>query len=254
MKVIGWIVGIVVLALVALGVFVYLKSEDLVARGIETYGSRYLETDVSVAQVNLSLTEGSGEILGLDIGNPSGFGSGSAFALGRIKIVLDPQQTSSELIVLKEVIVDAAQVGAVVRGKRSNLQTLLDNLNRNVGGEAAATDAAEPAGPKLIIERFRFTNATASVDSDIAGQMALSIPDVQLKDIGRASNGATIGAALQQLMQPIIRAVTREMLNRGLDLDGARSQVEESVRDKVTEKLGSGLKGLTDKLGGSEQE
>ena len=253
MKVIGWIVGIVVLVLVALGVFVYLKSEDLVARGIETYGSRYLETDVSVSQVNLSLTEGSGEILGLDIGNPSGFGSGSAFALGQIKIVLDPQQTSSELIVLKEVIVDAAQVGAVVRGKRSNLQTLLDNLNRNVGGEAA-TDAAQPAGPKLIVERFRFSNATASVDSDIAGQMALSIPDVQLKDIGRASNGATVGAALQQLLQPIIRAVTREMLNRGLDLEGVRSQVEESVRDKVTEKLGSGLKGLTDKLGRSEQE
>jgi hypothetical protein len=254
MKVIGWIIAVVVLVLVALGVFVYLKSEDLVASGIETYGSRYLEADVSVSQVNLSLTEGSGEILGLDIGNPRGFGGGSAFALGQIKVVVDPQQTSGELIVLKEVIVDAAEIGAVVRGQHSNLQALMDNLDRNVGGEETTAPADEAAGPKLIIDRFRFTNARASVDSDIAGQMQVSVPDVYLEDIGRSSNGATVGAALQQLLEPVIRAVTREMLERGLDLEGVRSQVEDSIRDKVTEKLGSGLKGLTDKLGTSEKE
>ena len=253
MKIIGWIIGIVVLALVALGVFVYLKSEDLVAGAIETYGSRYLETDVSVSQVNLSLTEGSGEIRTLTIGNPRGFGGGSAFALGQIKVVLDPQQISGELIVLKEVIVDAADIGAVVRGQRTNLQALLDNLNRNVGDE---TDAGpeESAGPKLIIDRFRFTNATASVDSDIAGQMDLAIPDVYLKDIGRASNGTTVGAALQQLLEPVIIAVTKEMLNRGLDVDDIRSEVEGTIRDKVSEKFGSGLKSLTDKLGRPEEE
>jgi hypothetical protein len=167
--------------------------------------------------------------------------------------VLDPQQTSSELIVLKEVVVDEADIGAVVRGRRSNLQALLDNLNENVGEEETAT-AEESAGPKLIIDRFRFTNATASVDSDIAGQMDLSIPDVYLKDVGRASNGATVGVALQQLLEPVIIAVTQEMLNNGLDLEGVRAEVEQSIRDKVTDELGRGLRGLTDKLGTSEEK
>jgi len=247
MKIIGWILGFVVLALVAVGVFVFLKSEDLVGDAIGKYGSQYLETDVSVSQVNLSLSEGSAEILGLEIGNPRGFGGGNAFSLAQIKVVLEAQQISPDLIVLETVIVDGAEIGAVVRGKDTNIQALQNNLDRNVG-TAESAPAEEEVGPKLIIDRFRFTNATASVDSDLAGQMDLRIPDIKLQDIGRATNGATIGAALEQVLTPIIRAVTEEMLNRGLDVEAVRAQVEEDVRDKVSEKLGNGLKGLMDKL------
>jgi hypothetical protein len=253
MKAIGWILGILVLALVGVAIFLVLNSGDLVKDAIEKYGSRYLETDVSVSRVNLSLAEGSGEILDLNIDNPQGFDAGTAFALGQIKIVLDPSQITADLIVLKEVTIDAAQLAAVVRGRTTNLQGLMDNLNKNVGTEESSAEEETAPGPKLIIDRFQFTNAQASVDSDLAGQFDLSIPDINLKDVGRSTNGATAGEVMQQILKPVIKAVTREMVNQGLDIEGAKAQLQQNLQERASEKLGTGFKGLTDKLRGREE-
>lgn len=253
MKAIGWILGIVVLALVGVAIFLVLNSGGLVKDAIEKYGSQYLDSDVSVSRVNLSLAEGSAEILGLNIGNPQGFDAGSAFRLGQIKVVLDPSQISADLIVLKEVTIDGAQVAAQVRGKDTNLQGLMDNLNENLGTEESAPEEEAAPGPKLIIDRFQFSNAQTVVDSDLAGQFEVSIPDVNLKDVGRSTNGATAGEVMEQILQPIIKAVTREMISQGLDIEGAKGSLQENVEKKVSEKLGTGLKGLTDKFRGREE-
>jgi len=253
MKTIGWILGIVVLALVGVAIFLVLNSGDLVKDAIEKYGSRYLKTDVSVSRVNLSLAEGSGEILGLNIDNPRGFDAGTAFRLGQIKIVLDPSQITTDLIVLKEVTIDSAQVAAVVRGKDTNLQGLMDNLNASLDKEESSAAEETAPGPKLIIDRFQFSNAQASVDSDLAGQFDVSIPDISLKDVGRSTNGATVGEVMQQILKPIIRSVTREMVDQGLDIEGVRAELQQNVQEKASEKLGTGLKGLTDKLRGREE-
>ena len=253
MKTIGWILGIVVLALVGVAIFLVLNSGDLVKEAIEKYGSQYLETDVSVSRVNLSLAEGSGEILGLNIDNPRGFEAGSAFRLGQIKIVLDPSQITADLIVLKEVTIDSAQVAAMVRGKDTNLQGLMDNLSANLDTEESSAAEEAAPGPKLIIDRFQFSDAQASVDSDLAGQFDVSIPDINLKDVGRSTNGATVGEVIQQILKPIIRSVTREMVNQGLDIEGVKAELQQNLEKKASEKLGTGLKGLTDKLRGREE-
>ncbi|MEZ5560291.1 MAG: hypothetical protein R3E86_17320 [Pseudomonadales bacterium] len=251
MKVIGWIIGIVLLVAVAVGVYLFMSSGDLIKRGIETYGSQALDTRVGVDQVNLSLTEGSGEIRGLDVANPSGFPGGSAFKLGQIKVVLDTQNLSTDLVVLKEVVIDGAEVAAVVRGKETNLQQLMDNLGVGRGG--AEQSSSQASGVKLIIDRLRFTNARVSVDSDLLGEKTLTIPDVLLSGIGRKTNGVTVAEATRQVLEPITRSVTRELVNQGLDIEGMQQQAEKQIKDKVQDALGSGLKGLTDKLRGSDQ-
>ncbi len=253
MKIVGWILGIVVLALVGVAIFLVLNSGGLVKDAIEKYGSQYLDTDVSVSRVNLSLAEGSAEILGLNIDNPQGFDAGSAFRLGQIKVVLDPSQISADLIVLKEVVVDGAQVAAQVRGKDTNLQGLMDNLNENLGPEESAPEEEAAPGPKLIIDRFQFSNARTAVDSDLAGQFEVSIPDVNLKGVGRSTNGATAGEVMEQILKPIIKAVTREIVSQGLDIEGVKAQLQDNVQKKVSDKLGGGLKGLTDKFRGREE-
>jgi hypothetical protein len=246
MKALGWIVGIVVLLLVAVGVYVVVNSGALVERAIEDYGSRYLGAPVSVGGVDVSLSEGAAGIRSLEVGNPDPYSGPPAFRLASIAVTVDPAQISSELIVLKEVTIDGAQVAAQVRGKDTNLQQLMDNLHASTGSSARAEETGVQSEVKLIIERFSFTNATASVDSDLLGGSTIDIPDIQLTDIGRQTNGATIGQVLEQVMQPIVRAVTRELINRGVDVEGAREQIEQRVRDRI----GSGLDGLTDRLRG----
>ena len=240
MKAVLWIVGILVLVLVGAGVYVVVFSGNLLKDGIETYGPDYLGADVEVDAVDLSLTEGSGEVRGLRIGNPAGYVGDSAMRLGRIKLTLDPQQSSQELVVIKSVEIDGAEIAAIAKGKSTNLQQLMDNVVAAAGIE----DTGQDTGPgiKLIIDRLDFTNAKTSVSSDVLGDLSVDIPDIHLKDIGRASNGVTAAEAVKQLLQPIYQNVSREMLAQGLDLD------VDGLKEGLKEKLGGGLKGITERF------
>ena len=245
MKVLLWILAIVVLLVVGAGVYLVMFSGNLLKDGIETYGPQYLGADVKVSAVELSLAEGSGEVRGLRIGNPQGFDGADAMRLGKIKMVLDTGQISEELVVLKQVQIDGAEIAAIAKGKATNLQQLMDNVVAAAGLED--TDADTGPQIKLIIDRLDFTNAKTSVSSDLLGDVSVDIPDIHLKDIGRESNGVTAAEAVKQLMEPIYKSVSSAMIAQGLDLDveGLKS----NLKDKLGEKLGGGLKGLTERFG-----
>ncbi|MEQ8858571.1 MAG: hypothetical protein RIC56_07985 [Pseudomonadales bacterium] len=251
MKAFVWIVGLVLLVIVGVGVYVVMNSGSLLEQAIESYGSEYLGAPVSVGGVNVALAEGSAAIDALEIGNPRGFSGPAAFKLGNLSATLDPQRTTSELVVLKSVSIDGAEINALAQGKETNLQRLMDNLNAQIGANQRAEETGVESEVKLIIDRFSFTNARASVTSDLLGNASVTLPDIQLSDIGRASNGATVGQVLKQVLDPIVRSVSRQLLQQqGLDLDGAREKIEENVRERAGEKISEGLKSLTDKLRG----
>lgn len=258
MKALGWIIGLLALLIVAIGVYVVMNSGALLERAIESYGSDYLGAPVDVSEARVSLTEGSAAIDGLVIGNPPGFSGPPAFQLDNIAMTLDTGQLSGDLIVLETVTIDGAKVAALVKGRESNLGALMDNLNARIGAEE--TEEAE-SEVKLIIDRLDFTNAEAAVDSNLLGQAMVDIPDVHLTDIGRQSNGATVGQVLKQVLEPVVRAVTRKLIEGGVDLEGARDRLEgardrleENVRERGRDAVGSGLNRLRDRLGGQQPD
>lgn len=244
MKAIGWIVGIIVLVVVGIGAYVALNSGSLVKSALEEFGPQFLGVDVNVSEVNLELTQGSAQVKGLRLGNPEGYAGDDMMSLDETKVVLDTGAISETLVVMKQVLIDGATVNAIANGQRTNFQQLMDNLDSAAG--SADSGSSESSGPemKFIIDRFDFTNAKASLSSDLLGDLSLNIPDIHLEDIGRKSNGATAAEIAQQILKPISAAISSEAVNQGLDIDGVKANVTE----KITEKLGSGLKGLTDRL------
>ncbi|MEM7097438.1 MAG: hypothetical protein AAF541_04195 [Pseudomonadota bacterium] len=249
MKALLWIVGIVVLLVVGAGAFLVLNSGDLIKTAIEDVGPDHLGADISVGEVNLSLTEGSGAVKQLQLGNPQGFSGSHAMKLNEIRVVLDPENISEQLVVLKEISIDGADLLAIAQGKNTNFQKLMDNITEATGGPSETEDSAatEEAGAKFIVERFAFTNAKVALDSDVLGKMDLSIPDIRLADVGRKTNGATAAELARELLKPISSAISGAVVSQGLDLDGVKGQVEEKLKEKLGEKLGGGLKGLLDK-------
>jgi hypothetical protein len=247
MKALWWIVGIVLLVLVAVGVYVVVNSGALLERGIETYGSRYLGAPVEVGRATVSLGEASSSVEDLVVGNPDGFDGPPALRLGEIAATLNSAESTSQLIVLEQVVIDGAQVNALVRGTRANLTTLMDNLNRQISANQQAEETGVESEVQLVIDRLSFTNATASVDSDLAGQATVDIPDLQLTDIGRDTQGATVGQVLQQVLEPVFEAVLREVARQGVDLEGAREQLEQGVRERFGDEL-RGLESMRERL------
>jgi uncharacterized protein involved in outer membrane biogenesis len=249
MKVIAWIVGLLVLLVVGVGAYLVMFSGSIVKDVIEQLGPDYLGTSVSVDAVDLSLTEGSAGIRGLSIGNPAGFEGTHAMRLGEAKVVLDPSQISETLVVIKQVLVDGADVAAVARGQKTNFQKLLDNITASTGGASEETAPSEDGSEmKFIIERFDFTNAKASLESDVLGAMELSIPDIRLTEVGRKTDGVTAVELAEQLLKPISSAITQAAVKEGVDIEGAKQRAREKITEKIEEKLPEGLKGLTDKL------
>ena len=167
MKAIGWLIGVVLLLIVGLGVYLVMNTGDLIKTAVETLGPEYMGVDVKLGAADVSLTEGTGELRGLVVGNPNGFDGSHAFSLGRIKLALDPLEQSQELITLKTIEIDAADLALIAKGQKTNLQAIMANLESDAASEPAEESGA--AVPKIIIDSFSFTNARTSLDSDILG-------------------------------------------------------------------------------------
>ena len=244
MKTFAWIVVVLLLLIGGAVAYVALNSGSLVKSGIETFGPQFLGVEVQVDNVDLAITEGSAAVNGLRLGNPAGFDGSDMMQVDQIKVVLDPSQISETLVVMKEVVIDGANITAIAKGQQTNFQQLLANLDAATGSEAQATaeTTEAAAGPKFIIDKFSFTNTQAALDSDVVGQLALTIPDIRLQDIGRKGNGVTGAELAQQILRPLTAAISNEAVKQGLDIDGVKQNIEQKVRDKI----GSGLKSLTD--------
>ena len=244
MKAIGWLIGIVLLVVVGLGVYLVMNSGSLIKTAVETYGPKYLGVDVRLGSADISLTEGTGELRGLVIGNPDGFDGPHAFSLGAIKLGLDPLGQSESLIRLRTIEIDAADLAMIARGTDTNLQALMANLDSDSTREAAPAEESAGPEPKIVIENFAFTNARTSLSSDILGDKAVDIPDIQLTGIGEKSQGVTIREALQQLLSPIVRASTEALAKESLNVDELKADAEQRLDDELKERLGTDLEGV----------
>ncbi len=244
MKAIGWLIGILLLVVVGLGVYVVMNSGSLLKTAVETYGPKYLGVDVRLDSADISLTEGTGELRGLVIGNPEGFDGPHAFSLGAIKLGLDPMSQSESLIRVRTIEIDAADLAMIAKGRNTNLQALMDNLSSDSPGESAPAEESTGTEPQIIIENFAFTNARTSLSSDILGDKVVEIPDIRLTGIGEKSQGVTIQEALKQLFRPIVQASTEALAKESLNVDELKENAEERLDKELNERLGTDLEGV----------
>ena len=236
MKVIGILVGLVVLVVASVLGYLFFFAGDVIERGIEELGPEYLGTSVTVTAVDMDFVASRGSISGLSIGNPTGFDGPYGMQLSTVSTTVDVENSTADLIVIKDITVKGASLAAVAKGQKTNFQQLMDNIERAVGSASdsdASTSSASSDLPKFIIDRFSFTEANVSLVSDILGDKRLEIPPIRLTGVGRKTEGATAAEVAKQLMERITAAISRAVVSEGLDLEGVESRLMGEVRDKV---------------------
>ena len=167
--------------------------------------------------------------------NPEGF-PGNALTLGGFSLQLDPGSLRTDTIVIRSIAVDGATINLMQQGTRNNLKRLLDNL------KAMQSDPAQPdsdAGSRrLIIERFTLSDAEASVSvPDLGQERTVALPPIVVRDIGKASGGATGSQIAEQLLTPIIEAAMKS---------AAAQSIKDKARKELGEAMGGFLKGMTE--------
>jgi uncharacterized protein involved in outer membrane biogenesis len=239
------IVGVVLAVAVVAVVLVVTQVDRFVGNAVESYGRATTGTNVDVGGVDIALTQGRGELMGLTIGNPEGFTTDYALRLDRVQLALVLPSLSGDVLVIDEILVDAAHLNVEQHGDATNLTDIQRYMSRSA---EAAPPAAEPDQEgRIIIDRFRLTNARVTLTSELLDEPeTIVLDEVVVNGIGRDSGGATYTEATEAVLAPILaagRGAAQERLRVAAaeaateEVEEEVEEVEEDVRDRLRESL-----------------
>jgi hypothetical protein len=228
----GLVVVIGIAAAVVLG-----QLGRLIEDGIEKHGPGLTGTEVALGGASVSLFSGEGELTNLRIGNPEGYSDDRAFDLGRIKIAIDPKSVASDVVRVRQVVVDGPKLLAEFDpAGRNNLKAILDHVKAAAGGTSKAKTDSADGGKRMIIDEFRFENAEArALAPALKLDKTLKLPPLVLRNLGAKQGGAAAGDIANQILRPIIDSAVREATREYVKAQ--RDELGDKAKDKVLDKL-----------------
>lgn len=259
---IGGISLLVLIVALGIGFYVLLQNVDsIVKAAVERVGSDVTGTEVTLGKVELSLTEGRGSLLGFRMTNPEGFSPDDAFRFDEVTVKIDLASVTSDPVVINEVLILNPVINYEIGDKDSNL----DQIQRNVETYSAAeksseTEAGGEKAPGIIIETLIMRGAKAKVVATRFPDnvMSADLPEIRLRDIGKAEGGATPAAIAEQLMTEMIAGVSSAISsidiskitdNLGENVKKALGSVDSSAAEEGAAKAGESLGGAAEEAG-----
>lgn len=204
-------VGVVLIAVVAGGIYLYTQLDFLVQRAIESYGSDMLQAKVEVKQLKLSLTEGRGEIGEFTVGNPKGFKSKQAVSVGGIDLAIDPATVGEDVVLVKKILVDKPQLTYEQGSGGSNFDALQRNVNSYIGESKPKAKEEPGKETKLIVEDLLIRGARVEYIPAIPTpgmDLSFTLPDIHLRNLGKSKGGITSAELTQAIIDAILSRTT----------------------------------------------
>src|SRR5258706_1717599 len=204
--------------------WLYAWREALIKHAIERYGPDFTGVAVKVKSVKLEPVEGLGAIGGLEIGNPPGFTAPHAVTLGEVRLALDPSTLTSDVVHIKEISLLAPSITYERGPNGDNLSAIQKNIESHLASFGGGKGGGKDAGPgrKFIIDRVQVRNARVSY----GGALTASVPDLQMPDLGKKTNGASAA----EITREIWTTVTRQAISQApAALEGLRDRARDAV-------------------------
>ena len=245
MKAVKFLLIFAILSIIAAVAFLYSSLNDVVKKGIETVGSDILGVQVTVNSVDISLKEGSAQITGLNIKNPSGYKSDNAFSLGKIRLAIDPSSITTDVIRVKDITIVSPKINYELANGKTNINVIKNNIGGGSSDDSGAKQSSSSGKSQksFIIDNIVFTDG--SVNTYIAQlEKSINLPEIKMQNIGSQSNPASA----KQVATVVISKIVNE-LAKNAKLQALTSDIKDAanaIKDKV-KNMGSGIKGM---LGG----
>jgi len=231
----GIIAGVVILLLVAGGLFLFLDNLDaIVKRVIEKAGTAAVETPVTVGGVDIALSEGRAAIRGLAVQNPKGFSDDKAMKFGELMAQID----------IKTQVVKKIRVASpVFLFEEKSGQTNFGVLKKTVSAKskkpkkADESDKDDAAAKEIRIDRVEIENAQIRLVSDkLEKEEQVVMKKMVLTNLHGTSD---------QVAQQALNQITEKVVAYA-----ARKLAQKKTGQVIEEKAGSGAKSLFDKVMG----
>jgi len=241
-------IGVVVLLVGGLGVL-YMSLNRVIRSAVETYGPQATKSEITLGSVNVSPFSGNASLSNLVVGNPQGFKTPSAFKLGAMRMSLDVRSLLSDRVSIREIVITAPEVTYEPGPGGSNLAVLQKNVDAYTGGGAAGpapSPGAQKGGKAVTIDRLRIEKAKLNVSAiPLKGEpLTLALPDIELKDIGKGGQGASLADVLERVLEEVNRQAAKAVAN--VDLKGLAEKAKKEAEGAAGAAGGIGekLKGI----------
>jgi len=229
MRILKWSLALLVMSLAAGAWWAYQSRDDLLARAIRRYGPEIVGAQVELGDVQLSPLDGMATLQHLQIGNPKGFKSPHALVVEQFRVRLDAASLTQPVVHILEVTVQQPEVGYEHASSGSNLDAIQRHVEAYVAAHRGATtaqDANSSDSTRVIIDHFHLTGARAQVRAELLQDkvVTLVLPDIHLRDIGRAAGGVTPAAATAQIVAALRHETAQAVMP--LHLDGVVGSIQ----------------------------
>ncbi len=243
----GLIVFAVLIALVAGAAWYFLSGAgELIRTQIEQQGSKYLGTTVTVARVDLALSDGRISIVDLDVANPKGFNSADAFSLDTI--TLDIGEVTSEPYVIQEVSLNAPEILYEMDADgNGNLLALKDNIMAQLPKTDASPEPQPEGGanPLVIIEKVVVSDVRLKLDFEKVSTGDLQMEksyEVTLPTFNAGSIGKPNGIPADQAGTAVVNAMLDNVIA------AAKKEAKQRLKDEAKKLAEEKLEEQKDKL------
>ena len=184
--------------------WLYASRDALIKRAIEHFGPDLTGVSVKVKAVKFEPVEGSGAISGLEVGNPPCFSTPRALTLGEIRLAFDPGTLRSDVVRIRELTIDSPNITYERGSKGDNLTTIQKHIEsrlpKSKGGEGGKSSDAPQR--KFIVDRVVVKNGKVNY----GGAVSVGMPDIQLRDLGKKTNGATAAELVDEVWTQMMRS------------------------------------------------
>ncbi len=240
------LVVLVVLGFVGLVAFGLSQIDTLAKRLVEDGGTYATGVETSVDGVDVGLQAGTLSMDALTVANPGGYESPHFLAMGSLFTSVDYATVGKPAIRVPEVTLSGIDVYLDKTGDRANYQVIMDNLKRFESGNKTEPQPESTKGQKVVIDHLKLENISVSLVgvpgvSQIAGDVNVKIPLVELKDLG-GDEGMTMGQVANLVVKTVLSAaveagggiIPADMLG---ELTGGLGQLS-SISDMGVEVIG----------------
>ena len=169
-------------------------------------------TDFHVERFYVNPYSGILGIKGVRLSNPEGFGEAAALSLTSFNAEVSVKSLFSDVVIVKDVAIDDAFASYYSHNGKNNFDIILANVKKAKGQKtkdengASAEKKTDSAQKKVIIERLRIAGTKVKLmKSDMMPPFML--PTVELTDVGKKSNGATLEEAWTQIANSVMKSM-----------------------------------------------
>jgi len=227
-----WAAVVVLVLIIGGGAWwLYQSLDKVVASAIRSYGPEITGVSVKLDSVKIKPAEGIAAIHALELGNPKGFKTPRALALGTIRMQLDVASLTKDVVLIKEILIEQPEVSYEYASGGSNLDVIQRHVEAYVAEKTGGNKAQKDTAPqkKVIIEHLYIRDARAGVSAEVlqGKAMTLVLPEIHLADIGKKSGGATPAEATRQVVGAISQSASKAVAP--LNLGGAMESIKKGV-------------------------